>query len=282
MVGTRLSHYEILATLGVGGMGVVYKARDTRLDRLAAIKILKNTTADEECRKRFSQEARAASALNHPGIITIYDVARHDDVDFIAMEYVQGKTIEELIAQRAMPLPAALDYAIQAARALAKAHTVGIIHRDLKPSNIMVTDDGHVKILDFGVAKLAGPPEIDGAAHATDVTRTVAALDAALTNEGRVVGTIAYMSPEQASGERIDARSDIFSFGSVLYEMVTGSRAFARHHPWRPPARSCTRSPGRSARSAPTSRASSNGLSRGVCARTLPVGSSIWMMSRWN
>ena len=227
MVGTSLSHYEILATLGVGGMGVVYKARDTRLDRLAAIKILKNATADEDCRRRFSQEAKAASALNHPGIVTIYDVARHGDVDFIAMEYVQGKTIEELIAQKALPLRGALDYAIQAARALAKAHTAGIIHRDLKPSNIMVTADGLVKILDFGVAKLAGPPEIDAVAHAADVTRTVAPTDAALTNEGRVVGTIAYMSPEQASGEKIDARSDIFSFGSVLYEMVTGRRAFA-------------------------------------------------------
>jgi serine/threonine protein kinase len=209
MVGTSLSHYEILATLGVGGMGVVYKARDTRLDRLAAIKILKKTTADEDSRRRFSQEAKAASALNHPGIITIYDVARHEDVDFIAMEYVQGKTIEELIAQKAMLLPAALDYAIQAARALAKAHAVGIIHRDLKPSNIMVTADGLVKILDFGVAKLTGPPEIDAAAHAADDTRTVAPTGA-VTNEGRVVGTIAYMSPEQASGEKIDLRSDIF------------------------------------------------------------------------
>ena len=161
MVGTSLSHYEILATLGVGGMGVVYKARDTRLDRLAAIKILKNATADEDCRRRFSQEAKAASALNHPGIITIYDVARHGDVDFIAMEYVEGKTVEELIAQKALSLPAALEYAIQAARALAKAHTVGIIHRDLKPSNIMVTADGLVKILDFGVAKLVGRAAID-------------------------------------------------------------------------------------------------------------------------
>ena len=227
MVGSSLSHYEILATLGVGGMGVVYKARDTRLDRLAAIKILKNATADEDCRRRFSQEAKAASALYHPGIITIYDVARQGDVDFIAMEYVEGKTIEELIAQKALSLTATLDYAIQAARALAKAHTVGIIHRDLKPSNIMVTADGLVKILDFGVAKLAGPAEINAAAHAADVTRTVAPTDAALTNEGRIVGTFAYMSPEQASGGKIDARSDIFSFGSVLYEMVTGSRAFA-------------------------------------------------------
>ena len=227
MVGTSLSHYEILATLGVGGMGVVYKARDTRLNRLAAIKILKNATADEECRRRFSQEATAASALNHPGIITIYDIARHGDVEFIAMEYVQGQTIEELIAQRALSLATALDYAIQAARALAKAHMAGIIHRDLKPSNIMVTADGLVKILDFGVAKLVGQSEIELDAHGATVTQTVAAMGATLTNEGRIVGTFAYMSPEQASGEKVDARSDIFSFGSVLYEMVTGSRAFA-------------------------------------------------------
>ena len=226
MVGTRLSHYEILAALGAGGMGVVYKARDTRLDRLAAIKILKGAT-DEDRRRRFSQEARAASALNHPSIITIYDIARDGDVDFIAMEYVEGKTLEELIARKAMPLTAALDYAIQAARALAKAHAAGIIHRDLKPSNIMVTADGLVKILDFGVAKLSGLPEADDDADSAAVTRTVASMDAALTDEGRVVGTIAFMSPEQASGQKVDPRSDIFSFGSVLYEMVTGARAFA-------------------------------------------------------
>jgi eukaryotic-like serine/threonine-protein kinase len=226
MVGTSLSHYEILAALGAGGMGVVYKARDTRLDRLAAIKILKGAT-DEDRRRRFSQEARAASALNHPSIITIYDIARDGDVDFIAMEYVEGKTLEELIARKAMPLTGALDYAIQAARALAKAHTAGIIHRDLKPSNIMVTADGLVKILDFGVAKLAGLPEVDDGADSAGVTRTVASMDAALTDEGRVVGTIAFMSPEQASGQKVDPRSDIFSFGSVLYEMVTGARAFA-------------------------------------------------------
>jgi Tol biopolymer transport system component/tRNA A-37 threonylcarbamoyl transferase component Bud32 len=227
MVGTSLSHYEILATLGAGGMGVVYKARDTRLNRPAAIKILKSAAADEDRRRRFSQEAKAASALNHPSIITIYDIARDGDVDFIAMEYVEGKTLEELIARRAMPLSAALDYAIQAARALAKAHAAGIIHRDLKPSNIMVTADGLVKILDFGVAKLAGLPEVDDGADSAAMTRTVAPMDAALTGEGRVVGTIAFMSPEQASGQKVDTRSDIFSFGSVLYEMVTGARAFA-------------------------------------------------------
>jgi serine/threonine protein kinase/Tol biopolymer transport system component len=227
MVGTRLAHYEILATLGAGGMGVVYKARDTRLNRLAAIKILKSTTADENLRRRFSQEAQAASALNHPGIITIYDIARDRDVDFIAMEFVQGKTLEELIARKALPLPDALGYAIQVARALAKAHTEGIVHRDLKPSNIMVTADGLAKILDFGVAKLTGLPAVEVDADSATVTRTIASMKAALTNDGRIVGTIAYMSPEQASGQKVDTRSDIFSFGCVLYEMVTGTRAFA-------------------------------------------------------
>ena len=227
MVGTRLAHYEILDTLGAGGMGVVYKARDTRLNRPAAIKILKSTTTDEDLRRRFSQEAQAASALNHPGIITIYDIARDGDVDFIAMEFVQGKTLEELIARKAMSLRDALGYAIQVARALAKAHTEGIVHRDLKPSNIMVTADGLAKILDFGVAKLTGLPAVEVDAGSATETRTVASMEAALTNEGRIVGTIAYMSPEQASGQKVDTRSDIFSFGCVLYEMVTGKRAFA-------------------------------------------------------
>ena len=227
MVGRRLSQYEILARIGEGGMGVVYKARDTRLDRAAAIKILSSAaTATAEQRQRFTQEAKAASALNHPGIITIYDIASDQNVDFIAMEYVQGKTLEQMIDRRALTLKTALDYAVQAAQALAKAHAAGIIHRDLKPANIMVTDDGLVKILDFGVAKLTarGEEEVDTAA--ATVTRTMAG-DAALTAEGRIVGTVAYMSPEQATAQKVDARSDIFSFGAVLYEMATGTRPFA-------------------------------------------------------
>ena len=227
MIGTRLAHYEILAILGAGGMGVVYKARDTRLNRPAAIKVLKSTTLDEDHRRRFSQEAQTASALNHPGIVTIYDIARDGDVDFIAMEFVQGKTLEELIPRNALSLSDALDCAIQVARALGKAHTAGIIHRDLKPSNIMVTTDGLAKILDFGVAKLTGLPGAEVEAGSPTVTRTIASMEAALTNEGHIVGTIAYMSPEQAGGQKVDTRSDIFSFGCVLYEMVTGTRAFA-------------------------------------------------------
>ena len=223
----RVGHYEIVAKLGAGGMGVVYKARDTRLDRFAAIKVLTgDALSDPDRRRRFSQEARAASALNHPGIITIYDIASDQNGDFIAMEYVQGKTLEQMIERKALTLKHALDYAIQAAQALAKAHAAGIVHRDLKPSNIMVTDDGLVKILDFGVAKLTARADEEDAAAAT-VTRTLAPSDPAQTADGRVVGTVAYMSPEQATAQRVDARSDIFSFGAVLYEMVTGVRAFA-------------------------------------------------------
>src|SRR5262245_10136976 len=164
MIGRRLGHYEILAKLGEGGMGVVYKARDTHLDRLAAIKVLPaEWVAHADRKQRFVQEAKAASSLNHPGIVTIYDITHADGVDFIAMEYVQGRTLADLIGRKGLSLKDALTYAIQAATALAKAHAQGIVHRDLKPSNIMVTDDGLVKILDFGVAKLtmAGAPESD-------------------------------------------------------------------------------------------------------------------------
>ena len=227
VIGHRLSHYEIIARIGEGGMGVVYKARDTHLDRFVAIKVLNaERTADPERRRRFIQEAKAASALNHPGIIAIYDINNEDGVDFIAMEFVEGQTLEQMIGRWGLAPANALNYAIQTAEALAKAHAFGIIHRDIKPSNIMVTTDGLVKVLDFGVAKLVAversPAGIDGAAD----TRTVSLGDKPTTGEGRIVGTIAYMSPEQAAGQPVDARSDIFSFGAVLYEMVTGVRAF--------------------------------------------------------
>jgi eukaryotic-like serine/threonine-protein kinase len=223
VIGRRLSHYEIIAKIGEGGMGVVYKARDTQLDRFAAIKVLDaEATADDERRRRFIQEAKAASALNHPGIVTIYGINSEDRMHFIAMEYVQGATLDQLIKTSTLGPPAALNYAIQAAEALAKAHAAGIVHRDIKPSNIMVTDDGIVKILDFGVAKLIAP---DGTADGISMTRT--GLDGPpRTEEGRIVGTVAYMSPEQAAGQKVDARSDIFSFGAVLYELVTGVPAF--------------------------------------------------------
>jgi eukaryotic-like serine/threonine-protein kinase len=224
MIGRRLGHYELVATLGEGGMGVVYKARDTHLDRLVAIKVLPpEAVADVERKHRFTQEAKAASSLNHPGIITIYDVTQAEGTDFIAMEYVQGKTLGELIGRNGLSLKDALNYSIQAASALTKAHANGIVHRDLKPSNIMVTDDGLVKILDFGVAKLLTTSDEN---DAFAVTHTLNVRDQIRTGVGRVVGTVAYMSPEQAEGKKVDARSDIFSFGAVLYEMVTGTRAF--------------------------------------------------------
>jgi Tol biopolymer transport system component len=216
--GTRLGPYEILAAIGAGGMGEVWKARDTRLDRLVAIKVLpSDKLADPERKRRFVQEAKAASALNHPNIVTIYDIGCESEVDYLAMELVDGKTFEQITPRDGLGIAEVLRYAVQAADALAKAHAAGIVHRDLKPGNLMVTGDGLVKVLDFGLAKLAQPSaDVDGA------TQTIAAK----TKEGTILGTAAYMSPEQAEGKAVDARSDIFSFGAVLYEMVTGRRAF--------------------------------------------------------
>jgi serine/threonine protein kinase len=226
MIGRILAHYEIVEQLGTGGMGVVYKARDTHLDRFVAIKVLKpELIADADRTRRFIQEAKAASALNHPGIVTIYDIAEADGTDFIAMEFVQGKTLRDLIGRKGLSLKDTLNYAIQAASALAKAHAAGIVHRDLKPSNIMVTVDGHVKILDFGLAKLITTPV---AGFETSPTETIPIGDPLNTAPGMIVGTIAYMSPEQAEGKQVDARSDIFSLGAVLYEIATGTRTFER------------------------------------------------------
>ncbi len=222
MVGKVLAQYQISEKLGEGGMGVVWKARDTRLDRFVALKTLSaERLADPERKRRFVQEAKAASALNHPNIVHIYDIAEADGVQFIAMEYVAGKTLDQLIGRKGLRFNEALKYSIQIADALAKAHSAGIIHRDLKPSNIMVTENGLVKVLDFGLAKLA-----ETAAGEFGETATVKAPEGPNTEEGTIVGTIAYMSPEQAEGKKVDARSDIFSLGSVLYEMVTGRRAF--------------------------------------------------------
>jgi serine/threonine protein kinase len=219
LVGQSLSHYQILSRLGEGGMGVVYKARDQHLDRFVAIKVLPpELMADPDRKRRFAQEARAASALNHPNIITIHDIASDNGTDFIVMEYVQGKTLGQVIPRRGLKLNDVLKYAIQISDALAKAHTAGIIHRDLKPGNIMVGEGGLVKVLDFGLAKLTERPQIGE----EESTRSIPPW----TDEGTILGTAAYMSPEQAAGKPVDARSDIFSFGSVLYEMVTGKRAF--------------------------------------------------------
>jgi serine/threonine protein kinase len=224
MIGRTFSHYTIEEKLGEGGMGVVYKARDLRLGRFAALKVLPvEKVADPERMRRFVQEAKAASALNHPNIITIYDINQADGVDFIAMEYVEGKTLDRVIPRNGLRLSEVLKCAIQIAAALGRAHSAGIIHRDIKPGNIMVTQDGHVKVLDFGLAKLTEVVEGDSQAP----TAPMKAPDENGTQEGAILGTVAYMSPEQAEGKKIDARTDIFSFGSLLYEMTTGRRAFA-------------------------------------------------------
>ena len=204
-------------------MGVVYKARDLRLDRFVCIKALRPEQLKDESRKqRFIQEAKSASSLNHPNIITIHEIDQADGTDFMVMEFVAGKTLQQLIPSGGLPVADVLKYAIPIASALAAANAAGIIHRDIKPGNIMVGANGIVKVLDFGLAKLTAPEEnTDGA------TQTIKAQ----TEEGTVVGTAAYMSPEQAQGKTVDARSDIFSFGAVLYEMLTGRRAFPGAQP---------------------------------------------------
>ncbi len=218
MIGRIIGHYEVVAKLGEGGMGAVFKAKDTHLDRFIALKVLPHDKmSDPERKRRFTQEAKAASALNHPNIITIYDISSSDGVDYIAMEFVEGRTLEALIAAGPLKVSETLKYARQMADALAAAHAAGILHRDLKPANVMVRDSGLVKVLDFGLAKLTD----DGDSSATDTTRTMSS-----TRAGQILGTVAYMSPEQAEGKKVDFRSDIFSFGVVLYEMASGIRAF--------------------------------------------------------
>ena len=218
MTGHALTHYEIIAKLGEGGMGVVYKARDLRLDRLVGIKVLRPEQLTDESRKqRFIYEARAASSLNHPNIVTIHEIDQDDGTDFIVMEFVAGKTLQQLIPASGLPVAEVLKYAIPVAGALAAAHAAGIVHRDIKPGNIMVGEHGAVKVLDFGLAKLAAQED-----RADGATQTISPP----TEEGTIVGTAAYMSPEQAQGKPVDARSDVFSLGAVLYEMLTGHRAF--------------------------------------------------------
>lgn len=212
--GKNLGPYIILRKLGEGGMGVVYHATDSRLGRPVALKLLSNAGANERQRSRFAREAPAASALNHPGIATIYEFDRVDGIDFIAMEYVEGRTLRSILHEGKTPLPQLLEYARQTARAVGAAHAAGVVHRDLKPANIMVKSDGTVKVLDFGLAKFASPA---GEAVATRTMLTVA---------GSVMGTPAYMSPEQVAGEEVDFRADIFSFGILLYEMSCGKRPF--------------------------------------------------------
>jgi serine/threonine protein kinase len=218
--GTRLGPYEILSLLGSGGMGEVYRALDPRLAREVAIKVLPSERMDEERRRRLQQEARAASALNHPNIVTIYEIESADGLDFIVMEYVPGKGLDRLIPRHGMPLGEVLRIAIPIADALARAHGRGIVHRDVKPSNVIVGSEGAVKLLDFGLAKLVASAGASPEAETETAERP-------LTRAGTVSGTTGYMSPEQASGRDVDARTDVFSFGALLYEMVTGRRAFA-------------------------------------------------------
>src|SRR5580692_2996906 len=212
--GVAVGHYRILEEIGVGGMGQVFRALDTRLHRTVAIKVLPSThVADPDRKRRFLQEARAASKLNHPNIVMLHDMASDGGVDYLVMEYVAGKTLKEMIPPEGLSISEAGGYAIQLAGALAVAHAAGLIHRDIKPANIMVTNDGQVKVLDFGLAKRLTPAGADS-------------LDAGQSLPGMLVGTVSYMSPEQTRGEPLDARSDIFAFGSVLYEAVTGQRPF--------------------------------------------------------
>jgi serine/threonine protein kinase len=223
-LGSTLGSYKILSLLGAGGMGEVYRARDVRLGRVVAIKVLPaERLADESRRRRFLQEAQAASALNHPNIVTIHQIESADGIDFIVMEYVVGQTLSEAIPQQGMRLAQVLKLAIPIADALARAHAAGIVHRDLKPANVMVGDEGTVKVLDFGLAKVGQPsgPIVENGTATEDGT------PGTLTRPGIVAGTVGYMSPEQATGGVVDARSDVFSFGAVLYEMATGRRAFA-------------------------------------------------------
>jgi Tol biopolymer transport system component len=222
--GTRLGPYEILSPLGAGGMGEVYRARDTRLQREVAVKVLPSTVASDPDRlRRFEKESRAASALNHPAIVTIYDVGQTDGVSWIAMELVEGKTLRELLIPGAMPVKRLLQLAPAIAEGLARAHESGIAHRDLKPENVMVTKEGLVKILDFGLAKLSAP-----SSGSDQDSRLPTATG---TSPGVVLGTVSYMSPEQASGQPVDYRSDQFALGSILYEMATGRKAFQKKTP---------------------------------------------------
>ena len=222
LAGARLGPYEIVSPVGAGGMGEVYRARDTRLGREVAIKVLPSALgSDPERLKRFEREARSASSLNHPNIVTIYDIGSENAVSYIAMELVSGEPLRALLTEAAVPVRRLLQIGTQVAEGLAKAHAAGIVHRDLKPENVMVTEDGLVKILDFGLAKLTQP---DG----SGATATMAPTVSGGTEEGIILGTVGYMSPEQATGAPIDYRSDQFSFGSILYEMAAGRRAFQR------------------------------------------------------
>lgn len=223
--GARLGPYEISAPIGAGGMGEVYLARDSRLARTVAIKVLPaSTAAQPEVRQRFEREARAVSVLNHPHICTLHDIGQQDGVDYLVMEYLEGESLAERLKKGPLPLDQALRIATEVAEALDRAHRTGITHRDLKPANIMLTKKDGAKVLDFGLAKMR--EHRAGAVPGGPGESLMQTLTSPLTSEGSIVGTLPYMAPEQLEGKEADARSDIFAFGAVLYEMVTGRRAF--------------------------------------------------------
>src|ERR1700694_1598073 len=218
--GRRLGPYEILSAIGAGGMGEVYRARDTRLDRIVAIKVLPTHLADRsDLRDRFEREARTIASLNHPHICTLHDIGQQDGIDFLVMEYLEGETLAQRLLKGALPLEQVLQYAIEIADALDKAHRKGITHRDLKPGNIMLTKTG-TKLLDFGLAKLK-----QDVSPVTPVSQ-LPTMNSAITGEGTILGTLQYMAPEQVEAKEVDARTDIFAFGAVVYEMATGKKAF--------------------------------------------------------
>src|SRR5437879_2438290 len=221
LAGKRLGPYEILSSVGAGGMGEVYRARDTRLDRIVAIKVLPTHLADRsELRERFEREARTIASLNHPHICTLFDIGQQAGIDFLVMEYLEGETLAQRLLKGPLPLEQVLLYAIEISDALDKAHRKGVTHRDLKPGNIMLTKSG-TKLLDFGLAKLK-----QEVAPANVQLSQLTTASAPLTAAGAIVGTLQYMAPEQLEGKEVDARTDIFAFGAVVYEMATGKRAF--------------------------------------------------------